>query len=66
MEMTLSEYLAQPGQTATALAEKCGVAVSTITRVAKGDQGASAELMGLIHTHTSGAVSPNDLLGIAA
>lgn len=64
--MTLSEYLAQPGQTATALAEKCGVAVSTITRVAKRDQGASGELMALIHKHTDGAVTPNDMLGIAA
>lgn len=64
--MTLSDYLAQPGQTATALAEKCGCAVSTITRAAKGDIDPSGDLLHRIFKHTSGQVTPNDFFGIAA
>lgn len=66
VEMTLADYLAQPGHTASALAEKCECAVSTITRVAKGEIGPSADLLKRIHTHTGGAVQPNDFFGIAA
>lgn len=64
--MTLIEYLAQPGQTATALAEKCGVSVSTITRAAKGEIAPSSDLLRKIFDHSGGKVQPNDFFGIAA
>ena len=64
--MTLAEYLRQPGITASSLADKCECAVSTITRISKGEAQPSADLLRRIYEHTGGAVSPNDLLGIAA
>lgn len=66
LSMTLADYLAQPGMTATALAEKCDVSVSTITRAAAGDISPSGGLLKKIHEHTGGAVQPNDFFGIAA
>ena len=62
MGMKLSDYLDQPGFTATALAEKCGVSVSTITRAASGDTDPTLMLMRLIAQHTDGAVLPSDFL----
>lgn len=64
--MTLTDYLAQPGKTATELAEATNSAVSTITRAARGDITPSGELMRKIFEATSGAVTPNDFFGIAA
>ncbi len=64
--MTLTDYLRQPGQTATALAQKCGVSVSTITRVAAGTQQPSRALMQDIFKHTDGSVTANDIHGIEA
>lgn len=64
--MTLAEYLAQDGHSATALATKCNVEVSTITRAAKGDTMPSRKLMADLFEHTGGAVTPNDFFGIAA
>jgi transcriptional regulator with XRE-family HTH domain len=64
--MTLTEYLAQPGHTASDLAAKTGVAVSTITRAAKGELKPSHDLLTAIFEHTAGRVTPNDFLGIAA
>lgn len=60
--MKLSEYLARPGVTATDLAHKCGVSVSTITRAAAGDTDPSLVLVRLIVEHTGGAVTANDFL----
>jgi transcriptional regulator with XRE-family HTH domain len=64
--MTLTEYLSRPGNTATDLARKTGVSVSTITRAAKGNIWPSEDLMRGIFDHTQGAVTPNDFVGIAA
>ncbi len=66
MAMTLTEYLAQEGKTASALAKACGCAVSSITRAASGDITPSRELMQSIHRETGGAVTPNDFYGVEA
>lgn len=62
--MKLSEYIKLDGNTATALAEKAGVSVSSITRAAKGDIYPSADLMRLIIEHTDGAVRPDDFFDL--
>jgi len=64
--MTLKDYIAQPGRTATKLANACGVSVSTITRAAEGSTMPGRDLLAAIYEHTEGAVTPNDFLGIAA
>lgn len=64
--MTLKDYLAQAGNTATKLAEATGVSVSTITRAAEGRTMPTRELMANIFKATGGAVTPNDFFGIAA
>lgn len=61
----LKDYLAQPGQTASALASKCDVAVSTITRAAGREFDPSMKLMRKIEMHTGGKVKPNDFLSEA-
>lgn len=62
--MTLAEYLAQPDKSATEMARLIGVAVSTITRAAKGNGLPSRDLMQAIHIHTGGLVTPNDFFDI--
>lgn len=64
--MTLIEYLAQPGRTATELASVTGSAVSTITRAAQGKLTPSRDLMLKIFGATDGLVAPNDFFGISA
>lgn len=64
--MTLKDYLALEGNTATRLAEATEVSVSTITRAAEGTTIPSRELMGRIFKATGGTVTPNDFFGIAA
>lgn len=64
--MTLSDYLDTERVSASALAEKLGVSVSTITRAAKGEVLPSRDLMGKLFEETGGAVTPNDFFGIAA
>lgn len=64
--MKLSEYLAQPGRTATELAAKCGVSVSTITRAAAPDGSPSLGLIRQIVQHTGGKVTANDFLDTAS
>jgi transcriptional regulator with XRE-family HTH domain len=64
--MTLKDYLALPGHTATKLATETGVSVSTITRAAEGKTIPSRDLMNLIAEKTKGAVMPNDFFGLAA
>lgn len=64
--MTLKDYLAKPGNTATKIAEAAGVSVSTITRAAEGQTIPSRDLMIRISEITQGAVKPNDFFGIAA
>jgi hypothetical protein len=54
--MTLREYLARPGNTARALAHRCGVATSTITRIAAG-QTPSIDYAKRIRDHTGGLVN---------
>ena len=64
--MTLSDYLATNDMTASALAERLGVSVSTITRAAKGEIIPQRELMNRIFEATEGKVTPNDFFGLAA
>jgi transcriptional regulator with XRE-family HTH domain len=64
--MTLKDYLAQAGNTATKLAETTGVSVSTITRAAEGRTMPTRDLMEKIFKATGGTVTPNDFFGIAA
>jgi transcriptional regulator with XRE-family HTH domain len=64
--MTLKDYLAQEGNTATKLADETGVSVSTITRAAEGTTMPSRGLMNEIFKATGGLVTPNDFFGIAA
>lgn len=60
-DMTLTEYLNQPNQTATALARKVGCEVSTITRLAKRERAPSIDLALRIERSTGGAVTVADL-----
>lgn len=60
--MRLADYLKLPDRSATDLARQCDVAVSTITRVSKGEKKPSLALMEAIRLHTRGAVTPNDFL----
>jgi transcriptional regulator with XRE-family HTH domain len=62
--MTLSDYLCREGISASKLADKMGVSVSTVTRAAKGELSPSGKLMEAIHQHTGGLVTPNDFFGI--
>jgi transcriptional regulator with XRE-family HTH domain len=64
--MTLADYLDKRDVSATDLAGRVGVAVSTITRAAKGTIIPSRELMGKIFEETGGEVTPNDFFGLAA
>jgi ribosome-binding protein aMBF1 (putative translation factor) len=64
--MTLSDYLKQPGKSATDLANEVKVAVSTITRAARGEVVPSRKLMHDLFEATGGQVTPNDFFGIAA
>lgn len=64
--MTLADYLSLEGNTASKLAADCKVAVSTITRAAKGELLPSRSLMEAIFQHTGGQVKPNDFFGVAA
>lgn len=59
--MTLTDYLTQTKQTATALAGKVGCEVSTITRLAKGERSPSIDLAFRIERATSGIVTMADL-----
>lgn len=59
--MTLTDYLTQTNQTATALAAKVGCEVSTITRLAKGERSPSIDLAFRIERATSGVVTIADL-----
>lgn len=63
--MTLKDYLALPGHTATSFAADLGVSVSTITRAARGDTIPDRKLMSLIAEKTKGAVMPNDFFGMS-
>src|SRR3546814_9470454 len=60
--MKLSAFLALPGQSATDIARKCGVAVSTITRVSKGQKSPSLALIKSVRQATNGAVRADDFL----
>jgi hypothetical protein len=62
--MTLKDYLALPGHSATKLALETGVSVSTITRAAKGKTIPDRNLMSLLAEKTKGAVMPNDFFAL--
>ena len=50
--------------TASKLAARAGVSVSTITRAAKGESSPSADLMRTIYEHTVGKVRPDDFFDL--
>ena len=60
--MRLTNFLDLPGQNATEIARRCNVAVSTITRVAKGEKKPSLGLIEKIRNATRGAVTADDFL----
>lgn len=60
--MTLSEYLAQPGVTCTALAGKLGVAHSTVLRWASGEISPPLWRLPEISAATDGVVSIGDFI----
>src|SRR3546814_19287007 len=60
--MKLSAFLALPGQSATDIARKCGVAFSTITRASKGQKSPSLALIKSVRQATNGAVRADDFL----
>jgi transcriptional regulator with XRE-family HTH domain len=64
--MTLADYLDTQKVSASALAERLAVSVSTVTRAAEGTTIPSRDLMAKIFEETAGAVTPNDFFGIAA
>ena len=64
--MTLKDYLALPGNSATKLAAEARVSVSTITRAAEGQTIPNRELMAKIAEVTKSAVLPNDFFGIGS
>ena len=60
--MKLSDYLSAAGQNATDFAAKIKCEPSTITRILKGQRGASVPLALKIEKATGGKVQPCDLL----
>jgi transcriptional regulator with XRE-family HTH domain len=64
--MNLKTYLDTEGITASEFATRIGVAVSTITRSARGEAIPSVETMRLIIDATNGRVTPNDFYEGAA
>ena len=64
--MKLANYLEADGNSATKLAKAVGVAVSTITRAAKGEIIPSHKLMSAIYEKTDGKVTPSDFYDFAA
>ncbi len=63
--MTLEQYLARKGMTATSLAKECGVVLSTMTRAVNGQTIPSPDLMVKIVRATKGKVKPNDFYNLA-
>lgn len=58
--MRLADYLQD--HTATKVAEECGVAVSTITRIARGEINPRVKLIRKIVTATGGAVTASSFI----
>jgi len=59
--MRLQDYLEREGLSASDFAARIGRAVSTVTRIAKGETTPEAETVAKIVAATGGAVQPNDL-----
>jgi plasmid maintenance system antidote protein VapI len=60
--MTLVEFLAQTGQSATTFAAKVGCEVSTVTRLLRGERRPSIDLALRIEMATEGKVTPSNLI----
>ena len=60
--MTLDQYLALPGNTATELATAAKTSAPTITRLLYGDAQPSADMIRAIVEATGGQVTADDLL----
>ena len=63
--MTLDEYLTERNITAAAFANKIERAVSTVTRIRKGDQHPDSDTLQSIVYATGGAVTPNDFFDVS-
>lgn len=61
-DMTLDEYLRDPGNTAAKLAEDAGTTGATITRLLYGDAQPSSEMIRAIVKATGGKITADDLL----
>lgn len=61
-DMTLDEYLALPGNTATVLAADAKTSAPTITRLLYGDAKPSADMIRAIVEATGGQVTADDLI----
>lgn len=62
--MTLDEYLTEQNITAAAFAKRIERAVSTVTRIRKGDQHPDSDTLQSIVYATNGAVTPNDFFDV--
>lgn len=60
--MDLQTWLTENEMTATAFAEKAGVAVSTITRAIRRERRPDWDTLEAIGRATGGAVTPNDFM----
>lgn len=63
--MTLNDWITEKGLTQGQAADFLGCDQSTISRILNG-RGCTDALKVRIHEKTQGAVTPNDLLGVAA
>lgn len=63
--MTLSDYLAEKSLKPSQFAEEVPCEPSTITRIIKGERGASLGLALRIEEITGGMVTPRDLMPVA-
>lgn len=64
--MTLKDWLAEAGQTHSALAEQIGRSSEAVRRYANGDRIPDRDTMPLIVEATAGRVTANDFFGIEA
>ena len=60
--MTLDAYLAMPGNTASALAERAGTSGASINRILHGEQKPSVDTIKAIVAATDGMVTADDLV----
>lgn len=60
--MTLDQYLSQPGVTATEFAPKAGLTEASVSRIRKGQQNISRDVIRRIVAASAGAVTAEELV----